>query len=270
MKEMKKIESILLYAAALVMLWACSSSDDGNAPVEGVTTTPSATPPVWEVKMNMPQGDVNGKPNWDWDEGEDPDFNQFENHMTAILSISDETLPFTSDDDRVAAIVDGEVRDVVPRVPYGDGYAFMLFIPYDAEEDLVEIQYYNAKTDMTYLMAGQFSVHDDAVGNDEEFLFSCFQYVMVDFTLLNQPFQCQPGDKMAVFVGETCYGVCEYVDEHTTWTLNVFEPNEKVDFSKATVRYYSGQKKTIYSTALPLYPSFTESMSRISATFNFK
>ena len=269
MKEMKKIESILLYAAALVMLWACSSSDDGNAPVEGVTTTPSATPPVWEVKMNMPQSDVNGKPNWDWDEGDDPDFNQFENHMTAILSISDETLPFTSDDDRVAAIVDGEVRDVVPRVPYGDGYAFMLFIPFDAEENMVEIQYYNAMKDMTYLMAGQFSVQDDAVGNDEAFLFSFFQHAVVNFTLLNQPFQCMPGDKLALFVGDTCYGVCEYVDEHTTWNLNVFEPNEKVDFSKATVRYYSGQKKTIYSTQLPLDIQFTGG-TPISATFNFK
>lgn len=269
MKEMKKIESILLYAAALVMLWACSSSDDGNAPVEGVTTTPSATPPVWEVKMNMPQGDVNGKPNWDWDEGEDPDFNQFENHMTAILSISDETLPFTSDDDRVAAIVDGEVRDVVPRVPYGDGYAFMLFIPFDAEENMVEIQYYNAMKDMTYLFAGQFSVQDDAVGNDEAFLFSFFQHAVVNFTLVNQPFQCMPGDKLALFVGDTCYGVCEYVDEHTSWNLNVFEPNEKVDFSKATVRYYSGQKKTIYSTQLPLDIHFTGD-TPISATFNFK
>ena len=269
MKEMKKIESILLYAVALVMLWACSSSDDGNAPVEGVTVTSADTPPVWKVEIQLPPGDVQGKPNWDWDEGEDPDLYQFENNMTAILSISDETLPFTSDDDRVAAIVDGEVRDVVPRVPYGDGYAFMLFIPYDAEEDLVEIQYYNAKTDMTYLMAGQFSVHDDAVGNDEEFLFSCFQSVMVDFTLLNQPFQCQPGDKMAVFVGETCYGVCEYVDEHTPWVINVYEPKEKVDFSKATVRYYSGQKKTIYSTQLPLDIQFTGG-APISATFNFK
>lgn len=268
---MKKIESILLYAAALLMLWACRSSDDDNAPVGEVTVTSADTPPVWNVDFQLPPGDVQGKPNWDWDEGKDPDFNQFENNMTAILYISDETLPFTSDGDRMAALVDGEVREVAPRVPYDEkGYAFMLFIPYDAEEDLVEIQYYNAKTDMTYLMAGQFSVHDDAVGNDEEFLFSCFQYVMVDFTLLNQPFQCMPGDKLAVFVGETCYGVCEYVDEHTSWTLNVYEPYEEVDFSKATVRYYSGEKKIIYSLSLPLNIPFQEEVSVVSATFNFE
>lgn len=255
---MKKIVSILLYATALIMVWGCSSSDDddnGYGNIGEVVVTSAATAPDWAVTLQMPPGDVKGKPNWDWDEGIDPEFRQYENNMTAILYISNEMLPFTSDDDRMAALIDGDVREVAPRVLYDQEegiYTFMLFIPYDADEDMVEVQYYNAQTNMTYFFGECFSVQSDAIGNDEEYWFTLFDYSVVTFNLKDLPFNCKKGDKLALFVGDVCCGMMENEGGNVPWTMKVFRPNEDGDFSKATIRYYSTEKKAIYSINKPL------------------
>lgn len=255
---MKKIVSILLYATALIMVWGCSSSDDddnGYGNIGEVIVTSAETAPDWKMTLQVPPGDVQGKPNWDWDEGIDPEFRQYENNMTAILYISNEMLPFTSDDDRMAALIDGDVREVAPRVLYDQEegiYTFMLFIPYDADEDMVEVQYYNAQTNMTYFFGECFSVQSDAIGNDEEYWFTLFDYSVVTFNLKDLPFNCKKGDKLALFVGDVCCGMMENEGGNVPWTMKVFRPNEDGDFSKATIHYYSTEKKAIYSINKPL------------------
>ena len=55
----------------------------------------------------------------------------------------------------MAAIVDGEVREVCAPVNYDlpdieeSLKCFMLYIPYETDEDDVELQYYNAQTNQT-------------------------------------------------------------------------------------------------------------------------
>ena len=53
-----------------------------------------------------------GKPDWQWDES---DFYQFEENMTAIIHMGP-AIQFLTPDDRMAALVDGQVREVAEGV----------------------------------------------------------------------------------------------------------------------------------------------------------
>ena len=108
---MKKIYSVFMIAAALTMLWGCSSSDDddvnNNNQKDEIHGTKVAEAPVWQVDMSTPPGDIDGMPNW-----EEVDFFDFEKDMTTIVYVSPIFGTEISADDRIAALVDGEVREV--------------------------------------------------------------------------------------------------------------------------------------------------------------
>ncbi len=255
---MKKIYSMLMIAASLTMLWGCSSSDDddtkitdqgGSSPTHSVKVGEA---PNWTFDTNtIPPGDIQGKPDWD-----EVNFYDYEDNMTAIVFVSENFGITVMPDDRMAAIVDGEVREVCTPTLYNipdveeSLYCFMLYIPFGSEDDSVEIQYYNAKANQTYVAKDAFSVKDYTIGDDELFLYTLrpmsAYYLVVP---PNQPFTPSPDDELAMFMGDECCGVGSYLtikDGNHIWSVSAYDMNYRGE--KFHVRYYSSQTQTIYMT----------------------
>ncbi len=255
---MKKIFSMMMIAATLTMLWGCSKSDDddvnnnGNSNnAGGIHGQKVANAPNWTFKMVPPAGDIEGKPDW-----KEVNFYDYENNMTAIVFVSDLFDVEMTDDDRMAAIIDGEVREVCAPVNYyipdveENLKCFMLYIPYETDEDDVELQYYNAQTNQTYIGEHWFDVDDDTVGDDEVCLFTLRPMISAYFVLPdNVPFTRTEDDELAVFMGDECCGLGELCEEPgltNFWLVQAFNMNRRHE--KAHIRYYSADKKTIYQT----------------------
>ena len=255
---MKKIYSMLMIAASLTMLCGCSSSDDddtkstdqgGSSPTHSVKVGEA---PNWTFETNtIPPGDIQGKPDWD-----EVNFYDYEDNMTAIVFVSENFGITVMPDDRMAAIVDGEVREVCTPTLYNipdveeSLYCFMLYIPFGSEDDSVEIQYYNAKANQTYVAKDAFSVKDYTIGDDELFLYTLrpmsAYYLVVP---PNQPFTPSPDDELAMFMGDECCGVGSYLtikDGNHIWSVSAYDMNYRGE--KFHVRYYSSQTQTIYMT----------------------
>lgn len=249
---------MLMIAASLTMLCGCSSSDDddtkstdqgGSSPTHSVKVGEA---PNWTFDTNtIPPGDIQGKPDWD-----EVNFYDYEDNMTAIVFVSENFGITVMPDDRMAAIVDGEVREVCTPTLYNipdveeSLYCFMLYIPFGSEDDSVEIQYYNAKANQTYVAKDAFSVKDYTIGDDELFLYTLrpmsAYYLVVP---PNQPFTPSPDDELAMFMGDECCGVGSYLaikDGNHIWSVSAYDMNYRGE--KFHVRYYSSQTQTIYMT----------------------
>lgn len=250
---MKKIYSMLMLAASLTMLWGCSSSDDdgGNNNSQSHSVKVGEAP-HWTFDTESPVlGDIQGKPDW-----KEANFYDFEDNMTAIVFVSEHFGVKLAADDRMAAIVNGEVREIctptIYNIPDVENllYCFMLYIPFGSDDDAVELQYYNAKYNQTYINKDAFSVKDYTVGDDELFFFTLRP--MTSFTFVvppGQPFTPAPDDEMAMFIGDECCGVASsYPDQNgqPLWIVPAYDMNRRGE--KAHLRYYSSQTKTIYMT----------------------
>lgn len=127
---------------------------------------------------------------------------------------------------------------------------FMLYIPYNSDEEMVELQYYNAKTNQTFIGANWFSVTDDTVGDNELCLFTLRPMLALYFVVSNNvPFTPSPDDEMAVFIDDECCGVGEIKGGEglgQIWLVGAFDMNRR--YKKAHVRYYSAETKSIYRT----------------------
>lgn len=253
---MKKIFSIMMMAVTLTMLWGCSSSDDDDVKksngAEGPTAETGVDTSTWVLDINNIKSAIDGKPDW-----QVVDFFDYENSMTAIVFIDEEFGTHLTADDRMAAIVDGEVRDVCAPVPFFDDLedkdasldCFMLLIPYRIGENEVELQYYNAEMNQTYTLKDEFSVSEETVGDSERFVFT-FCPMAFGLFKLPQDLPCKPGkgDKMAAFMGDVCCGYTEYYEgwEDNTWLMtlyNMSESNERV-----YIRYYNAEQDAVYTT----------------------
>ena len=249
---MKRSSSILRYfnisiltAACALAMGSCSSSDDDNTgPVSF-----GGEAPDWKVEFSMPKGDIQGCPNW-----QEENFFEFENTMTAMIFLPDEMGPYISQDDRLASIIDGEVRDIAVPVKYlNDEYIFMAMVPFESDDQMVELQYYNAKANQTYVFKDSFNVWDDTVGSQDTGIYVlmmkrfCSMYINL---ALNQPFPLDSGDMLAIFNGDTCCGVGE-AGPGGQWIVDGVIPwdwkNPSTDWPKLSLRYYSAKKKAIYT-----------------------
>ena len=134
----------------------CGSSDDdevNNNNNGGFKSTSSFrgikvnNPPEWTFSPETPDGDIGGLPDW-----EEVDFYDYDNNMTVIVFVSTGLGIEVTDDDRMAAIINGEVRDVCGPVFYDIPdieeplRCFMLYIPFVYGDNDVELQYYNVDT----------------------------------------------------------------------------------------------------------------------------
>lgn len=247
---------MMMIAAALTMLWGCSSSDDddnnnsqdNHGGLYGVKVDKA---PEWTFHASIPDGDIEGLPDW-----QAVDFYDYESSMTAIVFVSNLFGTELTEGDRMAAVIDGEVRDVRFPVPYrfyDEGetvLCFMLYIPFNPGEDKVELQYYCAQTNQTYIQKSQFSVKDDTVGNDEMFFFTLRPMIARYFVLpASLPFTPTDRDEMAVFIGDECCGIAEIqnlLKPDFIWLASAIDM--KREGKKAYVRYYSADTQTIYET----------------------
>ena len=228
--------SILLVALA-TLLCACSSSDDDPA-----TRPIQDDPSQWKVNITMPTHYIEGCPEW-----EERNFFDYDNCMTAIIFLPQEMEQFMSDDDIMVAVVGDEVRDICYTVNYGLGEHFMMLIPYEDEDDIVDIYYYNAKYNRTYFMPYCFNVTEDTVGSDDQFrvdfMGKCTYVIALPKEL---PFTPSKDDKLALFSGDICVGVGELQDDGR-WSVVTYLNLPGVG-EKFTARYYSAEKKTVYTT----------------------
>lgn len=85
------------YSGSIEKFFGCGNKE--------ITPVPD---PQWKVEFKLPQGQA-GNPQW---ADKQVDFYQFENTMSIVLRLEDEMTPFLSDNDVMAAIVNGEVREV--------------------------------------------------------------------------------------------------------------------------------------------------------------
>lgn len=258
---MKKIFSILILAAALPLVVSCSSDDDDEQlPMVGswLAVENVSQAPHWEVVKGVPKGSTPGKPDWQWD---DQLFRDFSKDMTAILALENEGVEISSPDDRMAAIVNGQVRfiaepvfDEMLIVDEVQRFAtFYLYVPFETGEDAVDIQYYNAKLNHTVTYKAMFSVNDDMVGNEEFEMFYLFPKTYYSFDLApNQPFTSMPDDRIAIFSDNVCCGVIKPIvitDTDFLWPGYVYDD---LINGKVYARYYSAQQKAIYTTQTTL------------------
>lgn len=241
-----RLASMLCMMLALGLNIACSSDND-NGSDNGGGGNNKPLPfgdTAWAINFQLPEGDIEGCPNW-----QETNFFDFENTMTAIICFDTAMDGLISDDDRMAAIIDGEVRDIGYIVTYRQQPVFMLLIPFESDDDKVELQYYNAKTNQTYIMTDAFSVWDDTVGSEETNLFY-LELIPKTYLVLtlpdDLPFMPSPDDEMGIFCGDECCGLPVAIDRKN-WEGDAYMLPQLTG-TKAHVRYYSAEKGVIYTT----------------------
>lgn len=252
---MKKIFFVFMLAVALPLIVSCSSDDNEQPPMVGSWSAVEVVnqAPQWKVTHSAPKGSISGKADWQWDEQL---FRNFSKDMTAILALNDDGVEVSSPNDRMAAVVNGQVRFIAEPVfeemeILGDIERFVtyyLYVPFETGEDAVDIQYYNARLDCTIEHKNMFSVNDDVVGNEEMEMFYLYPKTNYLYALAaDQPFTCTMNDKMAVFAGGVCCGTINPYDltDEITWAGMVYD---EMHDGKVFVRYYSAAQKTIYTT----------------------
>lgn len=242
---------------SVLAVMACSDNNDSNdntsLPDENAPVVVDAAP-VWKANLQMPESGVVGKPDWQWNRN---DFFQHEENMTAIVHIGD-ALNFLSSDDRMAALVGGQVRDIAEPVPFGDPLdepsVFMLYIPFSAGDGAVELQYYNAKSNRTYTMADAFTVNDDRTGVDTDFLFNLFPFISVIVDVpANGLFTYTPDDQVAVFADDVCCSSFLVFGTEDVFRMYVRIYTEIANGAKTLkVRYYNAANKTIYTKVIDM------------------
>lgn len=238
---------------------ACSGSSDSSDSSDAKKPDENApvvveTPPNWDANLQMPESGMVGKPDWQWNRN---DFFQYDENMTAIVHLGD-ALNFLSSDDRMAALVGGQVRDIAEPVPFGDPLdepsVFMLYIPFSAGDGAVELQYYNAKSNRTYTMADAFTVNDDRTGVDTDFLFNLFPFISVIVDVpANGLFTYTPDDQVAVFADDVCCSSFLVFGTEDVFRMYVRIYTEIANGAKTLkVRYYNAANKTIYTKVIDM------------------
>ena len=256
---MKKLFSVLMLAAALPFLGGCSSDDDEQKPMVGPwpAIETISQEPQWQVTPTPPKNSIQGKADWQWD---DQMFRNFSKDMTAILALNDDGVKLSSPEDRMAAVVGGQVRFIAEpvfeeQIILGEVERFVtfyLYVPFETGEDAVDIQYYNARLDRTIIQRNMFSVNDDVVGNEEFKMFYLYPKTNYLYTLApGQPFTSSMADKMAFFADDVCCGIAHPFDltDEISWAGAVYD---EMHDGKVYVRYYSAAQKTIYTTQTTL------------------
>ncbi len=251
---MKTIKSIMI-AVALIAVWGCSSDNEGDVTnnngqtqMNGYWVEKVEKAPTWSTEFSMPKKNIGQLPAL-----EQVNFYMFESNMTAILHMQSELASHFSEDDLMVAVVDGEVREIANLLTYQDDediahHAFMLLIPFDNNDEWVDIYYYNKASDHTYVTPQAFRVQNDTVDSGTEFVYELFNEVELALTLPSTlPFAPAADDQLAVFVGDTCCGVGTYEPTTKQWDVTAFNLLEGQE--KAHVRYYSARQKAIYRTS---------------------
>jgi len=254
-------------------LWSCSSDDDeASAPAPGPepqtshSTFVSAGMPNWFVDWTY----TDPMPDW-----QEPLSYDYECSMYLLVTLTDELRYFSTDQDRMAFFINGTCRSVSERNLYaGDEVVFLVHVKGSSEEAdaPMEIRYYSGGAQQLFISnaAPPFTPNNildqafvtglNAAGHGAKYPYSTDLTVILPDEL---PFTISADDKMAIFVGDECRGVCEYAPEYYPgWKGTVYQ--RQTD-EQAQVRYYSAEKGGIYIFSEPFTPNGT--MQRLEVTF---
>lgn len=232
----------------LPLLWGCSSdSDNGNSSNDKVIFTESASP-TWAIDWSSDAT----FPNW-----QEPVSEDFECSMDLLVTLNDEYLPFSTDNDVMSVFIGGECRAISYRNVMNNGdVVYLLHIKGSSEEVYMnmELRFYCDKLHAlnisqaippfipNNLMEETYQLWLDPYDGSTKYPYYTQLAVMLPKQL---PFTFSENDKMAVFVGDECRGIGSYAPElYDDWRVNVYskQPNET-----AQIRYYSADKGGVYT-----------------------
>lgn len=229
----------------LFILCGCSSDDNDNTSAYTFTNTKQ---PTWSVDLTS----NDATPTW-----VAPDPTKFESSMFIMVKLQDELVPYSTDDDLMTVLINGECR-AVPAVrnvnQAGDIY-FVLKIRGNSNDRnvLFALSYYCAALRQMFTLEGQASFATEVTyGFDEDFVPSllkgCSKYPVQNSLTVElpttTPFVAHENDCIAVFVGNECRGKGTVGKPFTVFRKTV---NETLQLC-----YYSTQKGGTYSMTQPI------------------
>lgn len=240
----------LLMAAVFTLAWSCVSSDDDNDEngLTGTSMFQASQQPLWQVDMN----DSQQRPQWTA-----PDPSQYENKMIVMVRLQEGLVPFSTDDDLMAVLVDNKCRALSTRDGNPQKVYFVLNVhgnSSDISENFRLCYYSGGLKQLFVLNAPQNTFFNErTLGIDSdfspEFTNGSTKYpvktkVTVSLPLTDgAPIQAE-GDRVAVFVNGECRGVGHVDETFTVYTNSMDEKGE--------LCYYSSFKKGIFTAVKKL------------------
>jgi len=214
----------MMMTAMLTLVWACGSSDDDN---EGDTSDNGLNKytlvsmrqiPDWKIDWNY----NDQKPSWTAPEAAD-----YENWMIAMVTLQDELVPYSSDDDLMAVFIGDEIRAVngPARVSFSGGTStdkvrFILKILGNEAADKkvhLTVKYYCSKLNQIFTLEGSDTFSAEKVwGVDDDLVlplldgsskYPLHTRLNVSLHSLLKYFTPSADDMVAVMVGDECRGV---------------------------------------------------------------
>lgn len=238
---MKNMIRMIMWMAALTMVWGCSSDDN-----EGTAVFKSAQRPAWAIDWTY----NDPVPSWD-----DPVSAQFECSMNVLVELDDQLRDFSTNADRMAIFISGQCRGVSLPNETPDGRVFYLLHVMGASEEEghgMNLRFYCDS--IHHLFAEDFilpftpnNVMDETyqivlnpLGKSSKYpLFTSLTVMLPD----NLPFHVTKRDVMAVFVGDDCRGFLEPSDEYPGWRGQIYGRTAN---EQAHVRYFSAERGGVY------------------------
>ena len=230
-----------------LILGACSSDDDNtNA---AYTETSLSEAPVWQIDWTNNQE----RPAWT-----EPDASAYEEATTMKVKIEDTLMPYTSEGDQLALFVNGELRGLADKPAQTlDGQAvkgkFLLKV-FGNETGMVtmSLRYYCQTLKHIFTLTENINIDSDVpMGIDKDFIppFTLgpekYPVLMVlDPTDILAQAAIQPatGDRLAVFVGDECRGICVSPTEDLSMFVYGRQTGEAI-----TVKYYQAASGKLYT-----------------------
>ncbi len=242
-------------ALLITVAWGCSSESEEPSETQ-LTERPNlkhyvfdqAEEPDWH--MDWTGNDV--EPVW-----KEPESSKHECSMNLLQTLEPELIPWSTDEDRMAIFINGECRSVSERNVQPDGNVLFLNHIKGTSEEAgapTETRYYSGGAHLLFITeASPMFTPNNFVDDTYTIIFSpigCSTKFPV-FTELNVllpdelPFHATEQDRMSIFVGDECRGICFLGgDIFPGWKCVV---NQRRKMENASLRYYSAEKNGIYA-----------------------
>ena len=229
------------------LLCACSSSDEDDDNDNGLVTSSSTfmeqENPLWQVDQNANQQ----YPQWT-----SPDPSQYENKMIVMVRLQEELVPFSTDDDLMAVMVDNECRALSTRDGNAQKVYFVLNVhgnTTDPSEGFVLCYYSGGLKQLFMLPAPEHTYFNErTLGVDSdfspEFTDGSTKYpvktkLTVNLGLIDNSNIGTEQDVVGVFVGGECRGVGKVGKAFTVFSNSSGEQGE--------LRFYSSAEKGVFT-----------------------
>ena len=247
----------IILASALLILGGCSSDNENEGEGKSnVAFTPVDTAPNWAVDWTS----NDAAPDW-----KDPTPTKFECSMNMLVELSSLLLPYSTDDDLLAVFIGDECRGVSRRNVTKDGDVLFLVHVKGASEEAgqpMTMYYYSAGARQLFIneyTMPSFEPNNLMDRNDKDFTlilspvetstkYPYFTEMMVTMPD-DVPFTITADDKMAIFIGDECRGICQQApnkEAYDEWRGVIYT---RSDDEQGQLRYSSAEKQGVYILA---------------------